>query len=238
MHAGVFANVLLPELAAIRQDDTHRLIPSKYSDESVLSVLADDDHELSQLYELDGATNTRLIAETTGTWGIGPHELVFGIPNASIVNASFCHPNPVGARFSDALRGAWYAGFLQHTALREVTYHIGKWLKEVHWKPGDWVSAHDFPYVDFLADFRAEFHDIRHDPAFKRFLADDYTESQILAASLLGKGSAGIVYPSVRDTGGTCIACFRPALVTNVRRSSVVQFSYVAPSATPRVLIE
>jgi hypothetical protein len=30
----------------------------------------------------------------------------------------------------------------------------------------------------------------------------------------------GIVYPSVRREGGTCLACFRPSIVGNVRRSA------------------
>jgi hypothetical protein len=33
-------------------------------------------------------------------------------------------------------------------------------------------------------------------------------------------GSLGIVYPSVRREGGTCIACFRPSIVANVRKGT------------------
>jgi hypothetical protein len=33
-------------------------------------------------------------------------------------------------------------------------------------------------------------------------------------------GSLGIVYPSVRREGGTCLACFRPSIVANVRKST------------------
>jgi hypothetical protein len=39
-----------------------------------------------------------------------------------------------------------------------------------------------------------------------------------LAQRLLDIGSLGIVYPSVRRKHGTCLACFRPALVMNVRK--------------------
>ena len=42
--------------------------------------------------------------------------------------------------------------------------------------------------------------------------------SQALANALLYAGSNGIVYPSVRHSAGTCIACFRPALVFHPRR--------------------
>ena len=43
--------------------------------------------------------------------------------------------------------------------------------------------------------------------------------SQQLAEDLLTAGSLGVVYPSVRHDGGTCVACFRPALVMNVRKA-------------------
>ena len=33
-------------------------------------------------------------------------------------------------------------------------------------------------------------------------------------------GSLGIVYPSVRREGGTCLACFQPSIVANVRKST------------------
>jgi hypothetical protein len=33
-------------------------------------------------------------------------------------------------------------------------------------------------------------------------------------------GSLGIVYPSVRRAGGTCLACFRPSVVSNVRKAT------------------
>ena len=47
-----------------------------------------------------------------------------------------------------------------------------------------------------------------------------YVRSQQLAVELMELGSLGIVYPSVRREGGTCLACFRPAVVANVRKST------------------
>jgi hypothetical protein len=37
-------------------------------------------------------------------------------------------------------------------------------------------------------------------------------------------GALGVVYPSVRRRGGTCLACFRPALVANVRKGATYRF--------------
>jgi hypothetical protein len=44
-----------------------------------------------------------------------------------------------------------------------------------------------------------------------------YSASQAFARGLLDSGANGIVYRSVRDPRGECIACFRPKLVKNVR---------------------
>ena len=232
-------NLRLPPVTSLRQDDTHRLIPSRYAEEGVLSALADDDDETDALYELEGATNGRLLAEAGRVPGIGVHELVFGIPNANIVNAAFCYARPQGGRFNSGLRGAWYAGFTQETSISEVTYHLGQWLTEVHWEPDDWDKPQKFPYSEFLADFRGDFHDIRRTKAFTDCLdKDDYTASQALAAALLANGSPGVVYPSVRHQSGLCLSCFRPAMVINVRRADKVEFGYSKPGATPKLTVK
>src|SRR3546814_3841781 len=41
---------------------------------------------------------------------------------------------------------------------------------------------------------------------------DDYTESQRLGAVLRAAGSDGLVYPSVRCPGGSCVGLFYPDL--------------------------
>ncbi len=205
----------------------------------MLSSLADDDDEMDALYELEGATNGRLLGEAGRVPGIGVHELVFGIPNANVVNAAFCYARPQGGRFNSALRGAWYAGFTQETSIMEVTYHLGQWLAEVHWFSGDWDRHQKFPYSEFLADFRGEFHDVRSSKAFSDCLdKDDYTASQALAAVLLASGSPGVIYPSVRHKSGVCLSCFRPALVINVRRADTVEFTYAEPLGAPKLAVK
>ena len=44
--------------------------------------------------------------------------------------------------------------------------------------------------------------------------------------AILSVGALGIVYPSVRHQGGTCLACFRPALVNNVRKHARYRFTW------------
>ena len=212
-----------PPVRLVRQFDTHRLIPSRHlpHGDSVLVEIADNDEHLAAIFELDAATNDRLLAEHQRLPGIGLEELVFGVPHASVINASFCHAHPLGARFSGPDRGAWYAAFEIATSQAEVGFHKSVQLAEI----GRFEET--VTYDDYLADFSASFHDIRRARGFRACLdPDSYIESQALAEELLHAGSLGVVYPSVRHEGGTCIACFRPALVANVRRARTYRFTW------------
>jgi hypothetical protein len=214
---------VIPPTVLVRQNDTHRLIPSKYSEggDSVLARIADDDAHLKDIFDLDNATNDRLLAENNLLPGIGIHELVFGVPYFRIVNAAFCHAHPLGSRFNGPDRGTWYAGFEIKTAQAEVAYHKSIELAEV-----DWFNE-EVTYDDYLADFSAEFHDIRDARKFSEYLTpDSYLASQDLAQQLLNAASLGLIYPSVRHREGTCVACFRPALVMNVRKGSTYRFTW------------
>jgi hypothetical protein len=199
------------------------LIPSKYSedDSSVLAAIADNDRHLRDIVDLDNATNDRLQAEHNRLPGIGLDELVFGVPHFRIINAAFWHAHPLGSRCNGPDRGAWYAGFELATAQAEVAFRKSIELAEVGWL--DEVVTYD----DYLADFNARFHDLRKDQRFADCLAaDSYVASQDLAQRLLHEGSPGVIYPSVRRKSGTCVACFRPALVTNVRKSATWRFRW------------
>lgn len=223
----------MPVTVQIDQRDTHRLIPAQYADggASVLTRLTDDGDLLDGIFELDNATNDRLLAESGLLPGIDARELVFGIPSYRIINAAFCHPAPNGSRFNSADRGAWYAGFEVETSQSEVAYHKQLWLQET-----DWNEEEVAEYVDYRADFRAEFHDIRGTRKYRDCLSPtSYVASQALAAQLLEAGAAGIVYPSVRRSGGTCIACFRPVLVTNVQKGETFTFVFTDSHTPPTI---
>jgi hypothetical protein len=90
-------------------------------------------------------------------------------------------------------------------------------------------------FDEYLADFSADFHDIREDARCADCLAPArYVASQDLAQQLLDAGSLGVVYPSVRRNGGTCVACLRPALVMNVRKERTYRYARTG-SADPEI---
>ncbi len=222
---------MTPKIIAIRQDHTHRLIPSRPSEQNVLGRLAEGEHELQELFELDGATNERLLGESNLLPGISVHELLFGLVYAHIVNAAFTHAHPGGSRFNGPERGAWYAAFELETAQAEIAFHKSQELREINWG-----EPETFTFDDYLADFRAGFHDIRGDATHAECLdPNSYVTSQRLGRELLASGSGGIVYPSVRRPKGTCLACFRPALVTNVHQGQTVTLIFRDPNSPPAI---
>lgn len=218
-----------PPVRLLRANDTSRLVPSRHAEETVLARIAEDDAHLKDIIALDAATNDRLLAENDLAPGIPSHELVFGVPWFRIVNAAFCHPHPNGGRFNGPDRGAWYAGLEIETAQAEVAHHRWLELSEVGW------TEEEATYAEYRADFSAEFHDMRGRRDFRACLdPDSYVASQRLAAELLAAGSLGVVYPSVRRPKGTCVACFRPALVGNVRQGARFRFRW-SGSPTPAI---
>ena len=220
-----------PPRTLVRQIDTHRLVPSRRlaRDESVLADVADDRAALEAVLELDAVTNDRLLAAHQRLPAIGLDELVSSVPHADVINAAFCHAHPLGARFSGPERGAWYAGFELATSQAEVAFHKSVQLAEID-RFEDSVT-----YDDYVADFSAAFHDLRGHREFRACLdPTSYVASQRLAADLLAAGSLGVVYPSVRRPKGTCVACFRPALVGNVRKGAAFRFAW-AGSPIPKI---
>jgi hypothetical protein len=213
-----------PPVSLVRQFDTHRLVLSRHlpRGDSVLVAISDDDAHLQAIFELDSATNDRLLAPQRLLPGIGLEELVFGVPHAAVINAAFCHPHPLGSRFNGPDRGAWYAAFALETSQAEAGFHKSVQLAEIG-RFEDTVT-----YDDYLADFSAHFHYLRSAPPGMRACLnpDTYVGSQALAEQLLEAEALGVVYPSVRHAGGTCVACFRPALVTNVRRGRTYRFTW------------
>jgi hypothetical protein len=221
----------LAHLGEFDQQGTHRLIPTAFATESVLETLSLPANVISDLTELDAATNERKVAERGGNPAISPGELLYGVPEAHIVNAAFTQPDPNGGRFNDPRRGAWYAGVDLETSIYEVAFHKRRFLKE-----GRISERISFDYADILSDFSGQFHfldDSEREQCLQPGpIPQCYGPSQALANSLLYSGSSGIVYPSVRRSGGTCIACFRPALVFHPRRAKIYSIAVASGDNT------
>lgn len=201
-----------PPTVRLRRRLTHRLIATRYPSDGILDRVASPE-DLEAMFELEAWTNDRISNELGILLRVPRDEWVVGSPLASVVMAAFSHPRPGGARFTTGDRGAWYASFDLETAHAEALHHRGRELAEVG------MTDARLEMREYLASFSATFHDIREDrPEFQALHApDDYRASQTYADELVRAGSDGVVYRSVRHSGGTCVACFRPRLVTGVR---------------------
>jgi hypothetical protein len=203
---------LTAEQALLRWKSAPRLVPSRYPVAGLLDRVAAP-ADLDAVFELEGWTNDRISAEVGLLHMIPPDEWVTGRPMSSVIMAAFCHPRQGGSRFSTEERGAWYAARTIETALTESIYHRTRELREV----GGFETRVQMRV--YIADFSARFHDVRGARRTRPDLYDpsSYAASQPFGRAVLDSGGNGIVYDSVRDPSGECVACFRPPLVRNVR---------------------
>jgi hypothetical protein len=224
-----------PPTIDLARRDTVRVIATGRLKQSALLPLAASRDALEALAGLESVTNGRLRAEKAGLPDLDPRELVFGRADHTFVNAAFTHTRPGGNRFNDSDRGAWYCGFEAETAVTEVGYHLSRELAAI----GRFDNVTD--YAELIADFVGPFHDIRGadfaaDPCLDGEPAIGYPAGQALARRLRGeRASSGLVYPSVRCAGGTCLAAFRPDLVQNLRQGGIWRLRWHG-APEPRIL--
>ena len=197
----------LPPTVDLAQRRTVRLIPTgRLKDPALLPLAAED----GALEDLASPERHQRKAAGGGSEACRPRSARARVrPGRPDLRQRCLHTRPGGNRFNGDERGAWYAGFEARTALAEVAYHLTRELEAI----GRFDNVTD--YVELLADFFGPFHDLRGVDAAEPCLDPDpaigYPAGQALARRLRAEaGSNRIVYPSVRQAGGTCLAAFRP----------------------------
>jgi RES domain-containing protein len=210
-----------------------RLVPSARLRAAVLTPLADDENELALLAEIEGATSGRLIAEERGRAGLSPDELVHGVPHARFINASFAYAKPrEPMRFNPADRGAWYCALAVETCIAEVGYHLTKALADAN----DFTAVVE--YGEMLASMAGVFVDLRevpNHPALDPDPTTGYQAGNAVAAAARAAGHNGIIYPSVRHAGATCIAALWPNVVQSVVPAAMYRLTW---SGSPGFQVE
>lgn len=205
----------------LAQTNTIRLVSSGRLKEPVLLALAPTQGALEDLAALESVTNSRMRAQQGALSELDASELVFGRHGFSFINAAFTHTRAGGNRFNSADRGAWYCAFEVETAIAEVAYHLTQELAAIE------RFENTTDYAELFADFIGPFHDLRGtdgnvEPCLQHDPAMGYPAGQALAQDLRKNAeSNGIVYPSIRRAGGTCLVAFHPSLVQNVRQGGL-----------------
>ena len=207
---------------------TVRLVASARLRAAVLAPLADSDDELTLIAEIEGATSGRLISEERGRGSLSAAELVHGVPHAKFINASFAYAKPREPnRFNPAERGAWYAALAVETCVAEVGHHLTNALADA----GDFHAVVE--YSEMLSSMAGVFVDLRQAPDHRCLdpnPAVGYPAGNAVAAATRAAGHNGVIYPSVRKAGGTCIAALWPNVVQSVVQGAMYRLSW---SGTP-----
>jgi len=205
----------------VAEDRTIRLVSSARLRDPILLKLVPD-IELDLLAEIEGATSGRLRAQDVGTDRLDARELVFGVPHGNHINAAFSYWLPRALnRFDGPGRGAWYAALDVETCIAEVTFHLERELSNV----GDFNAAVE--YAEMFAGFVGDFADVRDLSPMPDFLDPDpnkaYSSGNQFADRVRAAGLYGIVYPSLRLRGGTCLVALLPHAVQSVSQGDVLR---------------
>jgi len=206
----------IPPLSELDWDHQYRIVPSEFPPINFFETLVEPGL-MEELFFVEELTNDRLRDETGDIALVDPEDRVSG-PGSSPVMAAFTHIG-VDSRFSDGSFGVYYASKSLKTAIEETRFHRARFLAYTNEDPGEidmrvYVGGVAKPLHDVRG---AEYGDL-HNP-------DDWRPSQAFGAEMRAGRSWGIVYRSVRDPGGECIAALRPPAITIPRQDS--HLSYV-----------
>jgi RES domain-containing protein len=212
------------QVRRIAQDRTIRLVAAaRLRDPILLKLVGKAD--LGALEEIEAGTSGRLRAEKSGSSRLDSRELVYGIPEADLINAAFSHWLPRSLnRFNGPGRGAWYAALELETCVAEVSFHMERELASI----SDFNAAVDYAemFASFIGDF-VDLRDVKPRPAFLHpNPSRSYKAGNILADSVRAAGHYGIVYPSLRRPGGTCLVALVPHAVQSVTHGRVIRLTW------------
>ena len=209
-----------PALAVseVRWQPCFRVISSRFPPIHLFERVAGAE-DWEALYWLESLTNPRLRDDVGEIELVPRDDRIFG-PGASVIMAPFTHLNPEGSRFADDTFGAFYAAASLDTSIAETRYHREIFLRATRERPLE------LDMRTYLCDVAASFHDIRgkRDRMPDIYDPDSYVASQKLARSLKLAGSNGVVFDSVRHSGGQCLAVYRPRLVQNCRQGTHLRY--------------
>ncbi|WP_231950651.1 RES family NAD+ phosphorylase [Legionella spiritensis] len=185
----------------------HRLIPSKFPPVTLFDW-ADSAEELEQIALLEGLTNERILAEF-GKINLIDKEDWNGGPGSTPIMAAFTH---IGfeSRFSDGSFGVYYAASSLETAIKETSFHRERFYRASNEKPcsismREYAASIKKPLIDITGKKYKEL--FNPDPSF-------YSKSQEFGKKIFEKKEWGLLYPSVRNLNGLCVAVLRPPALT------------------------
>jgi RES domain len=204
---------VIPPLADISWKPCYRIVPSRFPPVHLFARVSDS-ADLDAVQAVESLTNPRLRMQLGGPSPLPAADCVYG-PGTAPIMAAFCHLNPCGSRFSDGSFGVYYAANQLETAVAETVYHRENFMRATL------QPRIELDMRVYLTDLQSALHDLRglelqYVAVYDR---DDYSAGQALARELRGIGTRGVVYGSVRDSAGECVAAMRPKDLSNCRQA-------------------
>ncbi|CAI8957027.1 RES domain protein [Burkholderia ambifaria] len=198
----------------------YRVIPTRFPAINLFDRVASAE-DFDALYALESLTNDRIRNEVGTLELVPPAERRYGQGWGPIM-AAFTHLNPQGSRFSDGSYGVFYCGRSRDTAIAETRYHSGLFMSATKEPP---MRQQMRLYTVYA---HGEVADVRTWPQRSPALLDplDYSAGQALGRAVRHSGGAGIVYPSVRDAGGECLAAFRTTLLRDCHHAAYLEYNW------------
>lgn len=184
----------------------HRLIPSRFPPVSLFDW-ALSARELEEIAALEGMTNQRLQSEYGSIYLVPPADWVSGEGSTPLM-AAFTHPG--SSRFSDGSYGIYYAGNSLKTAINETKFHRECFLNASNEPPCQ------IQMREYIANVKKPLVTISQTshPTLLSPNLSAYSDPQNFGRQIKENNEWGIIYPSVRQRGGTCVAIFRPPALT------------------------
>lgn len=212
-----------PELRRVRWPEACRIVPTRHPSENLFDRVADE-ADFEALYALEAMTNER-VRDELGEIERVPRALRRFGPGSGPIMAAFTHVNTLGSRFSDGSYGMFYAARERATAVAETRHHHARFLAATKQAP-----IH-LPMRLYHVAIDARLHDLRPAGAVSPevFDLDDYRAARALGARLRAQGSAGVVYPSVRQTQaprGHCVGLFTPLGAARCVHAAILLYAW------------
>ena len=204
----------------IKWKKSYRLIPSKYPPIDLFDDIADPE-DWEDLASAESRTNPR-VYEEIGDISLIPKERRIGGVGAGWVISAFTHVSSMRpTRFTDGSYGIYYCSKEFETAVSETVFHQSRFLSATSQEAG-WITV----MRELIAKIDNVFHDIRVGSFQDELDPDSYVKSHIFAKNLRADNSNGIVFPSVRNDGGECLAAFWPDVVSIPTQGSHWQYHW------------
>jgi hypothetical protein len=203
--------------AHVDWDPSHRVVASEYAGENLFDRIADHD-ELEALQAIADLTNPHVLDQMGQIRLVPPEDRIYGA-GAGLVMAAFVFP-ATPSRFTNGMYGVYYAALAEETAVRETIYHRKRFLAGTGPAVLEMSLLHahlDARMVDLRRGLPCP-NGIYHD--------DDYSAGQQFGAVVRRLREFGVLYSSVRDPGGECVAVFRPRALGNCRAVRTLEYHW------------